>query len=142
MYVSWIVVIRRDNCFQNITFHHNLRIASIIACQSQRVLFKNLTPLTQIYLYSQCNLHFLLYLHSEYGGGASLKACTVAYRPFLLVYSTESVENHSGVMCDTHLGFDQTDLLSQFIQDVKTNTTATIRIYKRGMYWLSPTKDI
>ena len=100
-----------------------------------------LTPLPQIHLYSQCN--FLLYLHSEYGGGASLKAYTVACRPFLLVYSTESVEIHSGVMCDTHFNFDQTDLLPQFIQDVKTNTTATIRIYKRGMCCLSPNlKDI
>ena len=77
-------------------------------------------------------------MYSEYGGGASLKACTVPYRPFLLVYSTESIESHSGVMCDTHFVFDQTDLSQQFIQEVKTYTNGTIRIYERGMFWLSP----
>jgi len=104
---------------------------------------KNLTPLTQIHLYSQYNhLDFLLYLHSVYGGGASLKACTVAYRPFLLVYWTESVESYCGVtVCDTHLGFNQAeDILPQFIQEIEL-TKGTIRIYARGMYWLSP-KDI
>ena len=54
------------------------------------------------------------------------------------VYSTESVESHSGVICDTHFGSDQTDLTQQFIQEVKTYAKDTIRIYERGMYWLSP----
>lgn len=79
------------------------------------MLSKNLTLLMQIHLFSQCN--FSPHLYSEYGG-ASLKACTVAHRPFLLVvYSTESVEGNPGV-CAT-LTFNQ-DLLLQFIQEIKT----------------------
>ena len=125
---------KRVNCFkfQNITF-------TTISGSPPLPLAKfreRLTPLTQIHLYSQCN--FLLYLQSEYGGGASLKACTVAYRSFLLMYSTESVESHSGIICDSDFGFDQTDILPQFIQDVKAYTNLGLGIHGIGMYWLCP----
>ena len=95
-----------------------------------------------IHLYSRCNLDFLLYLRNVYGCGAS---CTVTIRPYLSVYWTESVESLRGVMSNTDLGFNQAeDILPQFIQEIESYnfTRGTIRIYARGMHWLSPTKDI
>lgn len=123
------------------TFRHNLRLIRLSLLLLTKVReSKNLTPITQIHLYSQCNrLDFLLYLHSVYGGGTSLKACTVAYRPFLSVYWTESVESHCEVMCNTHLGFNQAeDFLPQTIQEIETYNLmrGTICIYACGTYWL------
>ena len=101
--------------------------------------------LMQIYLYSQFNhLDFLLYLNSVYYGcGESLKACPVTYRPLLIsVIDTESNESHCGVLCNTHLVFNQTpsdDVLPKFIEEIESyNRNAkkkgTIRVYERGMY--------
>jgi hypothetical protein len=106
-------------------------ISGLFACLYYRLpksasASKNLTLLTQIHLYSQYNhLNFLLYLHSVYGGGACLLRVTA-----------ESCAT-------THLGFNQADLLPQFIQEIETynRTIGTIRIYAHGIYWLSP-KDI
>ena len=60
------------------------------------------------------------------------------------MYWTVSVESHFGVICDTHLVFNQAeDPILQFVQEIeKYNLTkGTIRIYARGRYWLSFIKD-
>lgn len=74
MYVSWHRGIKRINFFQNIALHH--RLIRLPLPKSASAL-NNLTPLTQIHLYSQYNHLASPYLHNVNGGGVSLKACIV-----------------------------------------------------------------